>query len=114
MDHALGESRIGRFGLAESLSKDKDTLRTALDLWQSYWRDVLLTIHSTTTPITNRDHRHAIQQIAVGVTVDDVQRVLSAIKRTALYIDENVNVRLTLEVLMLDLPRIKLVAAPPH
>src|SRR5258708_21309433 len=113
LELALGESRIGRFGLAESLSKDKDKLRSALDLWQSYWRDVLLTIHSTTTPITNRDRRHAIQQIAVGVTVEDVQRVINAIKRTAQYVEENANTRLTLEVLMLDLPRLKLLAAPP-
>jgi DNA polymerase III subunit delta' len=114
LEQSLGESRIGRFGLAETLSKDKDTLGVALDLWQSYWRDVMLTIHSTTTPITNRDRRHAIQQIAVGVTVDDVQRVLSALKRTAQYVEENVNTRLALEVLMLDLPRLKLLAAPPH
>ncbi len=113
LELALGESRIGRFGLAENLSKDKDRLGRALDLWQSYWRDVLLTIHSTTTPITNRDRRHAIQQIAVGVTVEDVQRVINAIKRTAQYVEENANTRLTLEVLMLDLPRLKLLAAPP-
>ncbi len=116
LEQAIGQSRIGRFALAESLSKDskeKDTLRTALSLWQSYWRDVLLVMHSATTPVTNRDHRHAIDQLAVGISVEDVQRAILATQRTAQYIEGNTNVRLALEVLMLDLPRLRLMTAPP-
>jgi DNA polymerase-3 subunit delta' len=113
LEQAISQPRVGRFVLAEALSKDKPTLLTALDLWQSYWRDVLLMIHSTTTPITNRDRRHSLQQIAVGVKIEDVQRAIAAIRRTTQYVDQNVNVRLAVEVLMLDLPRLRLVAAPP-
>ncbi len=116
LEQAIGQSRIGRFALAESLSKDskeKDTLRTALSLWQSYWRDVLLVMYSATTPITNRDHRHAIDQLAVGVSVEDVQRAMAATQRTERYLDGNTNVRLAVEVLMLDLPRLRLLPAPP-
>ncbi|MEP7284486.1 MAG: DNA polymerase III subunit delta' [Chloroflexota bacterium] len=114
LEEALTQSRIGRFALAESLSKDKPTLFRALELWQTYWRDVLLLSHSTATPIANRDRRHTLQQIAVGVKTEDVQCVFAAIQRTTQYVDQNVNPRLALEVLMLDLPRVKLFAAPPH
>src|SRR5258707_7368453 len=113
LEQAIGQSRVGRFALAESLSKDKPILLNALELWQSYWRDVLLMSHGANTPITNRDRRHAIQQLAVGVDADDVQRAILATQRTAQYIDQNVNARLALEVLMLDLPRLKIIAAPP-
>jgi DNA polymerase III subunit delta' len=113
LEQAIAEPRIGRFALAESLSKDKPALLTALDLWQSYWRDVLLLIHSTTTPIINRDHQHSLSQVALNVSADEVAKVIQTIRRTATFIDENVNARLALEVLMLDMPRVKLFAAPP-
>jgi hypothetical protein len=38
---------------------------------------------------------------------------LAAIQRTSSYVAQNVNARLAVEVLMLDLPRLQLVAAPP-
>src|SRR5258708_24212244 len=62
LQEAIGLSRIGRFALVEQLSKEKEQLPTVLELRQSYWRDVLLLSHGTTPPITNPDHRHAIQQ----------------------------------------------------
>lgn len=113
LEDALSQSRAGRFALADALSKEKTGLQSALELWQSYWRDVLLLIHSTTTPITNRDRRHTLQQLAVELKVDDVQKALNAIRRTSRYIDQNVNARLALEVMMLDLPRTRLISAPP-
>jgi DNA polymerase-3 subunit delta' len=113
LEKAMGASRVGRFALAESLSKDREALPVALDLWQSYWRDVLLLAHSTVTPVTNRDRRHALEQIAGTIKVGDVQRTLAAIQRTSRYVAQNVNARLAVEVLMLDLPRLQLVAAPP-
>jgi hypothetical protein len=36
-----------------------------------------------------------------------------AIRRTTRYVEQNVNARLALEVLMLDLPRLRLLQAPP-
>jgi DNA polymerase-3 subunit delta' len=113
LEKAIGQSRVGRFILVEPLSRDKASISAAMELWQSYWRDVLLVSHSTTTPVTNRDRRHALEQLAAAVKVEDVQRVLNAIRRTAKYVDQNVNARLALEVLMLDLPQLQLVQAPP-
>jgi DNA polymerase III subunit delta' len=113
LEKAIGLSRVGRFGLAEALSKDKEALPTVLELWQSYWRDVLLLNHSTVTPITNRDRRHSLEQLAVAVSIEDMQRVLAAIQRTMRYLNQNANTRLALDVLMLDIPRLELIAAPP-
>jgi DNA polymerase III subunit delta' len=113
LETAIGEWRVGRFALADALSKDKESLPVALEFWQSYWRDVLLLIHSTVTPITNRDRRHALEQLAVALSVEDVQRALAAVERTIRYVDQNVNVRLALDVMMLDIPWLQMVAAPP-
>jgi DNA polymerase III subunit delta' len=113
LEDALGMSRVGRFALAESLSRDKAALAFMFDLWLSYWRDVLLLAHTTLTPITNRDHDHALRQIATSVRVDDILKAINAIQRTAKYLEANVNTRLALEVLLLDLPRLRLMIAPP-
>lgn len=113
LEKAIVGTRVGRFALAETLSKDKDMLPTVLELWQSYWRDVLLVLHSAVTPITNRDRQHTISQVATNVSAADAKRVLDAIYRTMRYVNQNVNVRLALEVLMLDMPRLQLIAALP-
>jgi DNA polymerase III subunit delta' len=113
LEEAIGLSRVGRFALAESLSKDKPLLFSVLDLWLSYWRDALLLANAAITPITNRDRRHALDQISLGVKVDEIYKTIKAIDRTSRYVDQNVNTRLAVEVLMLDLPRLRLLAAPP-
>jgi DNA polymerase III subunit delta' len=113
LEDVIGQTRVGRFALSESLSKTRDTIPTVLDLWQSYWRDVLLLTYGALTPITNRDRRHALDQIAAHTNVEEVQHVLAGIRRTSRYLDQNANARLALDVLMLDLPRVHLVAAPP-
>jgi DNA polymerase-3 subunit delta' len=113
LEDAIGQSRVGRFALSESLSKNRDTIPVVLDLWQSYWRDVLLLTYGALTPITNRDRRHALDQIAAHTSVEEVQHVIAGIRRTARYLDQNANARLALDVLMLDLPRVHLVPAPP-
>lgn len=114
LEKTLGQMRIARFTLAESLSKDKHAAVEMLDLWQSYWRDaLLLACHTQDTAITNRDRRHALEQVAANLRADDVYSALKAVRRTIRYIESNVNTRLALETLMLDLPRLRLFAAPP-
>lgn len=113
LEGALGMTRAGRFALAESLSRDKSALEPLLNLWQSYWRDALLLGYSATTPITNRDRQNGLAQIARSISVDEAHRALVAIRRTQRYLKQNVNPRLALDVLMLDLPHVRVYPAPP-
>lgn len=113
LEQALGESRILRFERARQLSEDRANLPTLLALWQSYWRDALLLAHHTAAAaITNRDRRHALEQIARSVKVDDIYQALVGVRRTLRYLQANVNVRLALDTLMLALPHLRLMAAP--
>ena len=41
METLLSENRAGRFSQAEELAKDKLALVRLLELWQTFWRDVL-------------------------------------------------------------------------
>jgi DNA polymerase-3 subunit delta' len=115
LEAAISGPRVKRFALVEVLTKERerDDLQTTLAIWQSYWRDVLLMAHSATTPPTNRDRQQTMQQLANTLKVDDIYRVIQAISRASKYIGQNVNPRLTIEVLMLDFPYIRLAAPPP-
>ena len=113
LELSISADRIGRFQAAERLAGDmKDQLPEILALWQSYWRDVLLLVSATPVDIVNRDHRHTLEQLAGTLHVDDATQAIASIRRTAQYIDANVNARLALEVLMLDLPKLRLFPAP--
>ncbi len=115
LERLISADRVARFKYAEqnSTTEAKAQIPTILALWQSYWRDVMLMISASHISITNRDHQAALEQLSAVLHIEDAQHVLMAIQRTAKYIDANVNARLALEVLMLDLPVHRLLLAPP-
>lgn len=113
LEGLISVDRVARFRFAEQAAQNKDSLPDLLAWWQSYWRDVLMSIQSARVPLTNRDHRHAIEQLTAALHAEDAQRALDGITRTMKYIDQYVNPRLALEVLMIDMPRHKLLVAPP-
>lgn len=113
LERALGESRAARFEQARQLSEDRAGLPSLLALWQSYWRDALLLAHhAAVAAIINRDRSHALEQIARSVKAEEIYQALLAVRRTLRYLQANVNARLALDALMLELPRVRLVAAP--
>jgi DNA polymerase-3 subunit delta' len=104
LEQALKGNRRARFALAEDLPAERAVLFTILDIWQGYWRDVLLVAANSRTPITNADHLTTINQLANRVGTDAAHRALNATRRTLQHLKANVNVRLALEVLLLDFP----------
>jgi DNA polymerase-3 subunit delta' len=105
-DHArlLIAGRVERFAYAETLIKDKAGLREALNTWMTLWRDALLRATGTSTPLTNLDREAEIDELAGSLGVEVAHRSVKALERTLDYLDRNVNPRLAVEVLMLDLP----------
>lgn len=99
----LGEKRVGRFVYAEELADSKTALET-LELWETWWRDVMLVAAGSQAPLTNLDRQAELSQYARRVGADRARQALAAISRTAHQITRNANARLALEVLMLDLP----------
>ena len=106
-DHArlLLATRVERFAYAEALSKDKDVVQELLSTWLSYWRDVLLKACGAATPLANQDRQEEIEALAEQVGFQVAHRTVSALQRTLDLLEQYVNLRLALEVLMLDLPR---------
>lgn len=99
-----------RFAIAETISaeasKDRDAVRYLLEIWQTFWRDVVLYTHDSFTKPCNSDRLIEIQQWAQRIDREEAVRALKA-TRSLLYgtLETNANVRLALEALMLAYPR---------
>ncbi len=103
----LSANRLERFDYAEKISKDKDVARQALEAWLSFWRDILLRTASATTPLSNLDRTAEIESLAAKADLACARRAIAAIEKTLERLGRNVNARLATEVLLLDLPRIR-------
>jgi len=100
----LGASHVTRFAYAEKLSKNRDSVSEVLAHWLSYWRDVLLAASGSNVPLANVDLQTEIHDQAARYAPELARRTVQAIRQAADRLDHNVNPRLALEVLMLDLP----------
>ena len=101
----LNASITGRFRYVEKLARDPVATREILDLWISWWRDVLLLAAEADAPLVNVDRRDELRDQAHRFKVEGSAAVIDALRGAAGRLSRNANPRLTLEVLMLDLPR---------
>ncbi len=104
LENCIKTNRAARFKLAEDLAKDKRSLGTLLELWLTYWRDVLLMVEDTPIKPCNSDREVAMQQMVYGLTVEDTLKAVRATQTMLGYLSLNVNTRLALEVMFLDYP----------
>jgi DNA polymerase-3 subunit delta' len=100
-------SRTRRFDVAQQLSADSDKLRGILELWLLWWRDMVLAAHNSLDLIVNVDMANLLEKQATKIGQAEAQRMVRAILGTIEALDQNVNARTALEVLMLDLPSLR-------
>ena len=104
LNHAMVEGRTERLLRADALSKQSDELPALLETWLGWWRDVILVQTGAGTRITNIDRIDALRKHAEHFTLEQVHGALQAVRATARYLTQNINARLALEVLLLNLP----------
>lgn len=106
---AIEGNRAQRFEVAEAFAevatKDRDAGRYGLEMWQTFWRDVLLATHQSSVKPCNSDHLPTIQKLASRISSQDAKRAL-LVTRTTLYqtFNTNASLRLALEAMLLDYP----------
>jgi DNA polymerase III subunit delta' len=103
----LKSDRVQRFAYAEELTKKSDHAREAIDLWRTWWRDVLLSASGSTAELVNIDRVAQIQALAQHVDVNQAKSAADACGRALWQMDKNVTARLVVEVLLLDFPAIR-------
>ncbi len=104
LDDLIGASIVSRFRYAETLARDPVATQQTLDLWIGWWRDVLLVASHANAAVTNVDRQDQLQEHARRFGAKTSARVIKALRAAVEKLEQNGNTRLTLEVLMLDLP----------
>ena len=92
--------------LAGGFSRDRESVRQTLYLWQGWWRDVLLVKEGVPGHVQNTDRRAELEAIAPNVATPAVVDFLKRIQTTLAALDANANPRLALESMMLGAPAI--------
>ena len=108
LSKVLAGARLRRMKESEALSrragKDKALLRSVLEIWQSYWRDVLLQCYDSPVKPCNSDRRAQIRALAARLEPSAALAALAATDRTLQALSTNANLRLALDALFLDYP----------
>ena len=90
--------------LASTFARDRDEVREGLSLWQSWWRDLLLVNQDAGETVVHLDCLEKLQTEAQRYHPRQIVAFVRSLGRTWRELELNVNPRLALEVLMLELP----------
>ncbi len=102
--HGIVERFARANDLAMRFARQRDAVLEVLDLWGQWWRDVLLAAGGCHEAITNVDLSDILRAEAAHYDVRRVASFLRSLAAARRRLEENVNPRLALEVLLLDLP----------
>ena len=108
LDHLqrlLGASRVERFAYAESLARSADA-REAIEVWRTWWRDVMLASANSGAELTNVDRRDEIERVAARLDVQQARSAAEACGRALWQLDKNATPRLVVEVMLMSLPKV--------
>lgn len=106
-----GDGPVNRLNYAESLSRAAENVETALSLWATWWRDILLIQQGALAhqgqadALLNLDRKTQLVQQAALYRPEQVQVALTDLMQTLRRVRGNVNLRLSLDVLLLRLPK---------
>jgi DNA polymerase-3 subunit delta' len=90
--------------LAAQFAQDRAAVQETLDLWQGWWRDLLLTKVGCPEYVTSTDQLKVLNDVTGQYTVKQIRDCLGSIRAAGRELRQNANPRLVLEVLMLDMP----------
>jgi DNA polymerase-3 subunit delta' len=105
---ALDEGRAQRLALAgelaEGFTQRRVEVLTMLQAWLNWARDLWLVSLGCSEQVVNIDQETSLRSRAQRVSAEGAQALVQAIRETQRQLDQNVNPRLALEVLMLKMP----------
>ncbi len=90
--------------LSEAFRKEREPVIRTLDVWLGWWRDVLLLQADAEAALANVDMLAEARADAAEYGRAEVTRFLQTLLDTRQYLGENVQSRIALDALMLDVP----------
>lgn len=102
----VAANRVERLQFAEQLAANRNNrhLFQLIELWTSWWRDILLAQSGCAEDCSNLDYRLEIASLAKAIPAEKSHAYLKTLRRIEGYLHHTVNTRLALEVLLLRLP----------
>jgi DNA polymerase-3 subunit delta' len=91
--------------LANRFSQDRKAGAEITEVWFDWWRDLMLIEGGCQEAIINVDYRAVLEEQAGGLSLSEIKEFLASLGLLQDAISKNVNSRLALEWLMLNLPR---------
>ena len=102
----LSASRVERFAYAEWLARHAADVRETIEVWRTWWRDVMLAAAGGSAELTNVDRREEIASVAARLDVQRARSAAEACSRALWQLERNAAPRLVIEVMLMNLPRI--------
>ncbi|MBP8997514.1 MAG: DNA polymerase III subunit [Anaerolineaceae bacterium] len=99
-------NRRDRFASAETLAHNRDQLRLILQVWVSFARDIFLTANGMGEKVVNLDYAADSQRVAGQISNPMAFEMLNSLICSLENLEANANLRLLLDNLWLELPRI--------
>jgi DNA polymerase-3 subunit delta' len=100
-------NKVQRFDFVQRLASDSERARETLELFLLWWRDLVLASNNCLDLTVNVDMRDLLKTQASKILPNQAQQMVRSILKTLEALEQNVNTRMALEVLMLDMPTIK-------
>lgn len=100
-------NKVQRFDFVQRLAGDSERARETLELFLLWWRDLVLASNNCLDLTVNVDMRELLKAQASKILPNQAQQMVRSILKTMEALEQNVNMRMALEVLMLDVPTIK-------
>ena len=92
--------------LADRFPRDRRSVYSELELWLSWWRDVLLIGQERPELVSNVSRLESLSRAAESLAPTSVTNAIRTVMRTTFLLERNVSPRLALEGMMLKLPAV--------
>jgi DNA polymerase-3 subunit delta' len=110
-EELAGASLAQRFAFAAELggryTKDRAAVQASLEMWQEWWRDILLIAAGRPEGVMHRDRLDRLHALAAQCDTVTAAHALRAVSDARQQLDENASPVLALEVMMLALPEMR-------
>jgi DNA polymerase III gamma/tau subunit len=99
-----------RFEVAEALTgkgaQGRNEAGEVLREWQLLWRDLMLIKTGEAGHIANIDFKDRLISLSAALSLGEIRAFIRCLSTAIVQARQNVNARLIMEVLMLDMPRV--------
>ncbi|MEJ2412874.1 MAG: hypothetical protein P8Y34_07760 [Anaerolineales bacterium] len=104
----LRGNSVERFAYADRISKKPENINSLLEIWISFWHDLLLQSGNSQTPLQNIDRQQDLDRIGNKIDLESAWNTVALFRKAHLLLEENANLKLTLENLLLQLPTLEI------